>query len=454
MNRFFIFTKKTFAPEENVEFEFLPAALEITETPPAPLGRFTIWVIFSIIIFAILWACIGKIDEVAVARGKVIPDGRLKVIQPLEEGIITAIHVQEGEKVKQGQLLIELDSTIKEADVDSLKKTLEQATIEKIILTAELTGKNVNSLLKKENITVASEEVLQFQKDLQAARESEYADKKDALQSLVTQKENELAIAETDLERLRGKYDLLDIQVKGLKELYDIKSISEMEYKTKKNELDSLAQEYKGQQLKVIQAKEQIREAKKNYELFGRERKRTIMDQITEKDKTITSVTAELTKAQKQFDFQKLTSPVDGTIHGLNAYTIGGVVTPAQSIVTIVPEGTSFIVEATVLNQDIGFVHVGQDAEIKFDAFLFQKYGTITGKVIHVSPDSFDDEKLGPIYRIKVKLDQYHFMVNRKPVAISPGMSVSVEVKTGKRRVIEFFLSPLVKYAKEGLNVR
>jgi len=454
MNAFFCFIKKSFAKEDTVEYEFLPAALEITETPPAPLGRFTIWVIFSIIIFAIFWACIGKIDEVAVARGKVIPNGRLQVIQAMEEGIITAIHVHEGEKVKKGQLIIELDSTIKEADVDSLKKTLEQATIEKIILTAELTGKNVNKLLKESELILPSEEVIKFQKDLKIAREQEYSDKRETLTIEISQRENELGMTQTELIRLQVKYKLLAEQVAGLKELYDIRSIPEMEYRTKKNELDLLEQDIKSQELRIKQARDQIREAKKNYDLLGQERKRSIMDQMNEKDKTIISITAELTKAQKKFDFQTLTSPVEGTVHGLNAHTIGGVVTPAQPIATIVPEGTSFIVEATVLNKDIGFVHVDQDAEIKFDTFLFQKYGTITGKVVHVSPDAFEDEKLGPVYKIKVKLDKYHFTVNKNKVAISPGMSVSVEVKTGKRRIIDFFLSPLVKYAKEGLNVR
>ena len=145
---------------------------------------------------------------------------------------------------------------------------------------------------------------------------------------------------------------------------------------------------------------------------------------------------------------------MSGTVHGLASYTIGGVVTPAQPIVTIVPEGTPLIVEAMALNKDVGFLKTGQEAEIKLDTFPFQRYGTIKAKIVSISPDAFEDEKLGPVYKIKVATEKLHIAVDGKNIPVSPGMAVSVEVKTRKRRIIEFFLSPIVKYADEGLTLR
>ncbi|MBI5419139.1 MAG: HlyD family efflux transporter periplasmic adaptor subunit, partial [Deltaproteobacteria bacterium] len=173
-----------------------------------------------------------------------------------------------------------------------------------------------------------------------------------------------------------------------------------------------------------------------------------------EREKSINSVEGEVVKARKRYELERLASPVHGTVHGLAMYTIGGIVKPAQDIVSIVPDGTPLIVEAMVLNKDVGFVKVGQEAEVKLDAFPFQKYGTIRGKILHISPDAVEDEKLGPVYKMKAGLEKTAIQAEGRPVPLAPGMAVAVEVKTGKRRVIEFFLSPIVKYARESLTLR
>lgn len=446
--------KKSQKNDDHLQYEFLPAVLEITETPPSPIGRFIIWTIVSLVGVLLLWSIIGKVDEVAVARGKVIPDGRLKVLQPLEEGIITAIHVEEGQKVTQGQLLIELDSTIKQADVENLQQTSERAYLEKELLYGELYGKKVDVSKMKDKIKSLPPEVISFHVRLRSEREAEYANKKSTLESAITQRQEELNIAESELITYQKKYELLQMQYKGFKELYEIQSISEMEFKSKQVELEAAKQEFESQKIKIIYAKERILEARKNLDLYNQEYRRALMDMISEKEKGLTSMDSELIKAQKKYEFQQLLSPVTGTVHGLSAYTIGGVVTPAQPIVTIVPEGTKMIVEVTVLNQDIGFVKVGQTAEVKLDTFPFQKYGTIPGKVITISPDAFDDEKLGPVYKMKIQLERLTIEVDGKTMIVTPGMTLSAEIKTGRRRIIEFFLSPLVKYAREGLHVR
>ena len=380
---------------DNLEYEFLPAALEISETPANPLGRFIIWGIFALIIIALLWSYFGMVDEVAVARGKVIPDGRLKVIQPLEEGIVTAIHVAEGQRVKEGELLLELDSTLKQVDVRTLEKSLTTVKLEKEMLMAELSGKSGEEVLGQRNLKLEdlSAEVMAFVKQLKQARESEYRSKEETLKSIIAQRADEIRIGEPALLRLENKYLLLKKQEASLKELAEQGGIPETDWEVKANELSAAEKEYEMQKISNEQSREKLEEARKNLDNLARERETNTLNLIVEKEKNIAEIEAQLVKAQKLYQFQNLLSPVNGTVHGMNANTVGGVVTPAQPIMTIVPDGTPLIIEATVLNKDIGFVKVDQEAEIKFDTFSFQKYGTIKGTVSAISPDAFDEGK-------------------------------------------------------------
>jgi hemolysin D len=159
-------------------------------------------------------------------------------------------------------------------------------------------------------------------------------------------------------------------------------------------------------------------------------------------------------KADTRGKLMKLTSPVDGTIQQLGVHTVGGVVTPAQPMMVIVPRDNALEVEAFVENKDVGFVKAGQDAEVKIETFQYTKYGTIHAKVISVSHDAINDEKRGLIYLARVKMDRSTINVDGSEVNLSPGMAVSAEVKTGKRRVIEYFLSPLLQYGHESLRER
>lgn len=500
--------------KDNLEYEFLPAALEISETPASPLGRIVVWLIFSILAIAILWANIGKVDEVAVARGKVIPDGKLKVVQPLEEGVITAIHVSEGQRVKKGDVLIELDSTMKNVEIQSIEKALETAKLERDLLKKALAGDDIQKLV--EDIPL-SDEVKNNLLRLTQLKDSQYQTEQESLSLLVLQyieqydieqsniqkleesskllkeKEQNLkslidtgGVEAANLKKLELAIDILKEDEKIYKELYEADAVAKKEWLDKLNELELTKKEYEAQKAKVSQeqstlqlnwksandelslmkkelsiqiitteqAKNKLNGAKNDLKKIEAQRGVSSMDLIVDNDKKITTLEGELEKAEKSMQYQTLVSPVNGTIHGLVSNTIGGVVTPAQPILTIVPNGTPLIIEAALLNKDVGFVELKQEAAVKFDTYSFQKYGTIKGSVVNISPDSVDDEKLGSIYKIKVKLEKSNININGKENNICPGMSVSVEIKTGERRIIEFFLEPIIKYTKESIKLR
>ena len=439
---------------DNLEYEFLPPSLEIEETPPSPIRRVLIWVIFILVIIAFTWSYFGKVDEVAVARGKVIPDGRVKVIQPMETGVIRAIHVQEGQMVKEGELLIELDPTIKQADVESSAKALSIHAADKERLIAELNGETTGGRQWAIGNKNKAKGINEFQKKLKDARESEYKSKEEALRLVIAQKENALQASEAILNKLEKTSAILIEQEAAYRKLYEKDFIARADLLEKQKEFHTIVNEFEAQKKIVKQAIDSLEEAKKNLETLKKEREKALLTDIVEKEKNIIAIEGEAIKAKKRYELEKLCSPVSGTVHGIASYTIGGVVTPAQPIVTIVPDGTPLVVEAMALNKDIGFLKEGQKAEVKLDTFPFQKYGTIKGKVVSISPDAFEDEKMGPVYKIKVEMERLYIAVDGKKVPVSPGMAVSVEVKTNKRRIIEFFLSPIVKYADESLTLR
>ncbi len=151
---------------------------------------------------------------------------------------------------------------------------------------------------------------------------------------------------------------------------------------------------------------------------------------------------------------QNITAPINGTVQQLQVHTIGGVVQPAQALMQIVPEDAPMEIEAWILNKDIGFVEEGQIAEIKIDTFNFTKYGIIDGTLTHIFDDAVSDEEQGLRYLANVKIDKEWMQVDKRKIRLSPGMSVAVEVKTGQRRLIEYFLSPLLRFKQESLGER
>lgn len=434
---------------DRLEFEFLSEAMEIEETPPSPLGRLLLWIIVLLTMLAFLWSYFGKVDEVAMARGKIVPDGMVKVIQPRETGIIRAIYVVEGQKVKKGDLLIELDPTITQAELESTEKSLKINRYDIERLDAELKGWGMGKY-NKEN----PDKLIYLQRSLKQAREDEYKAKVESIELAISQKRIALLSVEESIEKLEKTLDIVRKQEEALRSLAEKGYASVMEHLQRQKELVRTEKELNEQKKFAEQIKDSIKEHEKNLEALKKERERSILNEMIEKEKSIAILEGEVKKAQKRHQLEKLYSPVDGTVHGLATYTIGGIITSAQPVITIVPEGTPLIVEAMVLNKDIGFIRPGQLAELKMDTFPFQKYGTIDAELFYVSPDARDDEKAGLVYKIKLKPKKLTIRVRENEIPLSPGMALTAEIKTGKRRIIEFFISPLIKHIDESLSLR
>ncbi len=445
-------------------YAFMPAALEVQETPPSPIGRAIIWTIVILFIVAVIWGIVGKMDVVAVAPGKIIPSGRVKTIQPLEIGKVKAIHVQEGQAVDAGEPLITLDSTATQADADRLQQQL--STAQTHLIRQQLFHRLLGEKTLPDNWQVNSKQQLEEQAPDTVANEttaqhrllveqiSEYQYRRETLDNELTKRQAERQRAQATITKLERTLPLISERTQSLEKLMQKQMVArdqylELEQERIEQEQDLLALQAQYQELSAA-----IKTTQSQLNTLKAEMQKNNLAELNETQQQIAALEQELIKAKQRNRQQIITSPITGAVQQLAVHTIGGVVTPAQELMLIVPRESSLEVEALILNKDIGFVEAGQIAEVKIDTFNFTKYGTIDAEITHLSNDAISDENLGLVYMAKVLIEKTQMQVNQRLVNLGPGMSVTVEVKTGKRRIIEYFLSPLLRYKSESIRER
>ncbi len=455
------------------ELEFLPAALEIVETPPSPVGRLIAFGIIALFCLALVWSVIGKVDVVASATGKIIPTGHTKVIQPFETGVVRAIHVHEGQKVHAGDLLIELDPTMTGAEREHLRNDLTAARLDIARLRAAL-SQNSDPLAAFDPPAEASPLQVSIQKQFLLSLVAEHEAKLAALDRQKAQKEAERATIAATIDKLNTTIPLLQQKVDVRKYLMDKELGSKLTYLSDLSDLVSQQQELLVQKSRLNEAQAAVAALTEARAQADAEYRRTLSADLATASQKAAGLSEDLIKAERRTRLQQLTAPINGTIQQLAVHTVGGVVTPAQQLLVLVPEDSALEIEAMVANRDVGFVHAGQEAEIKVDAFNYTKYGLLHGHVIGVSQDSIaqqDPQKTAAklpggeaassepagqdlVYAMRVSLDRAQIQVDDKLVELSPGMAVTVEIRTGSRRIIEYLLSPLMRYQQESLRER
>lgn len=432
----------------NDSYEFKPALSEIEDSPVSPLGRFTFWTIVFLIITTVLWLTLGQIDIVASARGIVIPDGEAKIIQPLETGVIEEILIKEGDFVKKGQILIKLDSSASDVKLHSIERNLKQSRIEALRLKATASG---NGLLTKESdnnedevITVQQElyeQESKLFKSLMQARKMQIEEANNEIKSLEAQKRDYCFQLQNALDRQRRMKKVIDI-------------IAYNEYQDICDKVNNLKENVSRLNSEILKAKARKAELVAQMTQSEAEFKTQKFENLAQKHKEI----KELEANKEQIDFsnkkQRITAPCDGYIDKLMVHTTGGIVTPAQELIALTPVEQPLIIKAQVLNRDVGFIKPGMNVSIKIDTFDFQKYGILNGTLKSISKNSIEDEKLGPVYEVYIQPDTKTFKIDGREEKIATGMTLNAEINIGKRRIIEFFIYPLIKYLDEGMSVR
>lgn len=452
--------------------EFMPAALELQESPPNPLVRWLAWVLIGLFVLTLLWACIGKVDVVSSAEGKIIPSSRVKQIQPLSKGFVKAIHVKEGQFVNQGDALIELDRTTTAADQARMQQELHNASLnlagaEALQKFLVKTSGSVEGANTKPSINMATEIQLNVHAAIKPTETEillhqqktweqwqQYQAQLSSLHSALKKVQSEKIANQETIKKLRQTLPLIEKRTQALEKLYTQKMVSETEYLELEQQRIERVQDLAAQQQMQQQLNAAINEAQQQINSLKADTLGKLLTQIADSRNQIATISEELVKATDMNDKQILYAPVSGYVQQLAINTIGGIVTEAQELMLIVPEEESLEVQVMLGNQDVGFVQKDMAAEIKIHTFPFTKYGLIDATVTHISDDAIIDEKLGLVYTMHLKMHKSTIRVEAKDVKLIPGMAVTAEVKTTQRRVIEYFLSPLLRYKQESIRER
>ena len=408
------------------EAEFLPAALELIERPVSPTARLTGWLLVLLVLATVLWAALARVDIVVNAGGKIIPSSRTKSIASVDVASVRAIYVADGQVVKSGDPLVDLDAGPFEADQRKAEADVDAARLAMARARALIAAIDANEAPALAQVPGADRDKFAEARSQLTGQWLDYRAKLTALEGEIARYSDALPLA---AQRARNYEEL-----------------------AKTNDVSKDAWSEKRQA--AIDLEGQLAQARNSRLSLVAETRRRALDELTEAGRTVTTATQDAARAASHARLLRLRAPVDGVVQQLNVHTVGGVVPAAQALMLIVPRDDQVQVEGFIENKDIGFVRQGQPAEVKIDAFDYTKHGTIHGKVESVSKDAVDDEKRGPIYKAYVSLDRPTISVDGRSVALSPGMSVQVEIKTGTRRVIEYILSPLLRHRHESLNER
>jgi hemolysin D len=457
--------------------EFLPAALEIIETPASPAGRAVAATLIAFFLIALAWAIVGRIDIIAIAQGKIVSLGRIKVIQPLETGMVTAIRVRDGDRVKEGDVLVEFDHTASTSERNRIRHDYLRSRLDVARLTALRAGfgtaSGTGEFVAPDN--APAYEIARTKAFMMAQAEQQAA-KIAALDQQIAQKVAEADEITAIIAKLNAGLPLIaetaDVREKVMKMQFGNR-IAHLEAQLKLTEQrhDLIVQERRA--VESVAARKALESQR---EQTRAEYARGIMTDLAEAEPKAAQFAEDLAKAEKRMQDQVLRAPIGGTVQQLALHTIGGVVTPAQALMMVVPADSGIEIEAMVPNKDIGFVHDGDGVEIKVDTFNFTRYGLLHGKVITVSQDAVTrDKSANPnnsdrqsnqtdrsseppgqelLYAARVSLDKSSMIIDDRLVGLAPGMAVTVEIKTGQRRVIEYLLSPLLRYKQESLRER
>jgi hemolysin D len=454
------------------ERAFLPAALEVMETPPNPLGRRTAYALCLVALAALGWAVFGKVDIVAVASGKIVSHLRTQVVQPFEIASVTSVLVSPGQQVRAGDPLIELDKTVAVAERDRAQSDLVAALLDRMRLAAFLDGSTIAPFTTIAQASVLDTTHAQAQLTAQVAtRASQLA----GLEQEKLQRAAERLVQQQTVAKLEETLPLVAKRASirdqatalgNTSMLADLESRqllveTRAELEITRSKIASLDAAIAGLEQKVVATDAEIRT--------------NAMSELSKAMDRMRAAEEALAKATRRAELQTLRSPISGTVQQMHIANIGAVVTPAQQLLSVVPNDDRVEVEAVLENRDVGFVAAGQRVQLKIDAFPFTRYGLVSGTVMSVDRDAEatpvsqpavqgsqraadaidhieDSERLR--YTVHIALQPGSLDIDGRLGSLLPGMSIKAEILTGKRRIIDFMLAPLREHMHDAMRER
>jgi len=432
--------------------DFLNGVESILAIRPSKL----LWLIPSLIgglvLFIILWLTFSQIDVIAPALGKTIPSSRMILIQAKEISTIEKINVKNGQSVKKGDLLVEFKNSVENFDNSSMKAKYETLLLKKIFLDEMIKYIDTNHKIKKIENDEISTNLLKLVND--------------KLNSYVSSYDTEIKSLNVKIEKVAYEKKMLQTEIKKLKELlpFTKNKIEQMRKLVEKGlepemSLKDLEEKYIEEKSNIEIKKDEIKKLATQYEIaqhelvqFKNNTKKELLEEYNKTTDELSMTLPEVNKSNYLLESKFIYAIEDGFIYNLNNGTSSRVIQSGEVIMELIPASSPLEVEAKVLNKDIGFVHLGQEVKVKIDSFKFTKYGYIEGIVTNIAKSSILDEKLGEIYPILIELKKDTMKVDDKYIKLMPGMTCSVDIKIGKRRLIEYIISPMIRYKDEALR--
>lgn len=443
---------KSLFPADAQAIDFAPPLLRLQATSPNPLGRKVLWVLLAMLLALLLWAVLGRLDIVAVAEGKLIPESYVKIVQPSESGIVKEILVKEGQGVKAGQVLMRMDALISEADTKSIDSDYQRKRLALRRIQAELSGLPFKT--EAGDPADLTQEIYAQYRANRASLEAALAEER----SRLIKAKQDLAAAEQVKQKLEETLPHYRDQEKAYEKLVKDGFAGSLMGSDKKRERIEKEQELRTQAFLIESARASILQSEKKLAQIDSDYHRQLHVERNDIQGQFDKLTQEVTKQAHKQDLLELKAPQDGVVKDLATHTAGTVVQPGTVLLTLVPQDEKLRAEVWVSNEDIGFVRQGQPVKLKFAAFPFQKYGMVEGTVEHVSADAADNntgngnsqtdpaKKNQPLgYKALITLKQMNLDMDGERFALSAGMQTNAEIRLGDRTVMEYLLSPVRK---------
>ena len=442
--------------------EFRPAIVRLQESPPSPLGRRVLWAALIFVASLLAWSVFGRLDVVAVAEGRLVPDSYLKIVQPADAGVVKEILVREGQTVSAGQVLMRMDAALSDSDLKALTAEVGGKRLALRRIDAELVG---SPLTRR-----ADEPAAQFTHVL-----AQYHANRQAYETALAQERAtldkarfELRAAEEVRDKLRSVLPHYRSQEAAYEKLTRDGFAGRLMYTDKQRERIEKEQDLRAQEAAIASASATIAQQKRRIAQLTADYRRRLQTERVEVASQLERLTLDLAKQEHRHNYLELRAPAEGQVKDLATHTIGAVVSPGTILMTLVPKDEALRAEVWVQNDDIGFVREQQPVKVKLAAFTFQKYGMLKGTVAHLSADASEQAGAGPetasastapargalAYRTLVDLKTQTLEADGVTHRLSPGMQVTAEIHLGTRTVLEYLLSPVRKGFHEAARER
>jgi len=436
---------------EDLKYMSYSAEAMLQQTPGR--SRAMLWLIGLFIVVMLVWAGYAQVDEFTRGDGKIVPSSDIQVVQNLEGGILARLMVEEGQVVQQGQQLLQIDDTLLSSSFREKDLLLAQLSVKSARLKAEADSVSFDAALMALGRNFPAR-LIASEQDLYLARQQEFKSRLDSYNQKVAQKLKELESARSAMRTLQLSYDIQSREVSMTRPLVKAGAVSQVELLRLERQLNDLKGDLNKAELAIPQLEAEYRETVNNVASYTQ-------SFTNESRQALNDVSAEISRLQESNQAIEdrvsrtiVRSPVKGTVKQIGVKTVGGVIQPGMDLVEIVPIDDSLVVDARVKPSDIAFIHPGQRATVKFTAYDFAIHGGLAAKVTHISPDTIRDQDGLSFYQIRLLTESSHLGKAEKPLPIIPGMTVQIDILTGKKTVLDYLLKPILKTRQLALAER